>query len=243
MERPDRITTFSNTAENVLNSTHFKFKGIRNLEKDKLSIGYEYIINNTLLFINVDEFMPFDVNLEGTQHAFFGSYETMFAKDLHLRFGLRGTYYNLDDNVYLSPRLDLNYKVTENFYLKAALSRYYQFTQTISYENRLSRTFDLWIVNNAETYPIQRSDHQMIGFRWLNEFLDIDVEVYRKNTFGFLQFSAGNIGFNDNGRPVINTEYFRFVGNNLTQGIDFTIKKSIKNYTGWIAYTLSLIHI
>ena len=239
IDRPDKVNTLSNIAENEMNGTHFKFIGTRSLEKDILSLGYEYTANNTKIFISVDDFRPLDINLEGIQHSLFSTYELPVSERLLLSLGLRGTYYSLNENIYLSPRLNLNYKLTNELYLKSALSRYYQFTQMINYEDRLGRSFDLWIVNNGKNYPIQKSDHLMIGFRWLNNIFDLDVEAYRKNTFGFLQFTSRQAGFNMDGVPLVNTEYFPFEGQNITQGIDFTIKKSFKNYSGWIAYTLS----
>jgi outer membrane receptor for ferrienterochelin and colicin len=237
--REDKITSFSNSFTNSINGTHLKAKAIRSLDNYKLILGYEYTANTTLIDVMVDDSQPLKVNAEGVQHALFGSYESTLFNRLHFRLGLRSSYYELDDNLYLSPRVDLNYKITEQLYAKAAISKYYQFTQVINYEDRFARSIDLWIVNNGQNYPIASSNHQMLGLRWLNKWFDLDIELYRKNTYGFLQFSSTNVGFDDDGRPVSNTEYQRFVGNNINQGIDFTIKRSFKNYTGWIAYTLS----
>ncbi|MEL6989531.1 MAG: TonB-dependent receptor, partial [Bacteroidota bacterium] len=179
------------------------------------------------------------IDAEGIQHAIFGSYESLLFDRLHYRLGLRATHYNLNEKLHLSPRIDLNYKVSEQFYLKGALSKYYQFTQQINYQDRLGRSLDFWLVNIDRQFPITNSNHQMLGFRCLNNLFDLDVEAYRKNTFGLLQFSARKVGFDDEGRPDSNTDLITYVGNNINQGIDITIKKNIDWYTGWIAYTLS----
>jgi len=53
-----------------------------------------------------------------------------------------------------------------------------------------------------------------------------------KNSCGYLQISSRNVSFDDDGRPVSNTEYVQLVGNNINRGIDFAIKRSFKHYTG-----------
>ncbi|MCD8541902.1 MAG: TonB-dependent receptor, partial [Gammaproteobacteria bacterium] len=148
--------------------------------------------------------------------------------------GLRTTYFDLNKRVYVSPRLQVAYSLDERWKLKGSWSRYHQFLRQISYEDRFGRTQDFWTLADDEAFPIAHSKQLMLGFNFLNDFLEVDVELYEKNTDGVIAYALTAPGFEDDDDDDEDTptpprsiaDYAVFEGTGISRGIDFLLKPS-----------------
>ncbi|MCP3932091.1 MAG: TonB-dependent receptor [Bacteroidetes bacterium] len=209
-------------------------------DRQEFTFGYHLTKNRVDFKVRVDNERVSDDNPEAQQHSLYFQSRTALYDNLQLSIGLRSTYYNQTQKVYLSPRLFLSYKLNDQWRLKASWSRYHQFLRQSFHENPLGRTYDFWILADDEKFPLLTSRHLMAGFKFKNELFSLDVELYQKNTNGVLEQAPLLNGFDSEQRgPSKNPEYKIFKGTGLSQGVDVMLSKSYGKYTGWVAYTLS----
>ena len=245
MLEKDTVFQLQNKQYNAINAWEINCKNDWQINtKNRLTFGYNFI--NSRLDLNIENTQNQVLNRNNTadQHAFFLEYSSILAEKLQLSVGLRQTWYTGTKQHYVSPRLSLSYAVDQGFKLKASASQYHQFLRKFSHEDIFGRNFDYWIMAddfNAKHFPVASSTNLMAGFQFHHDFFDLDVELYQKNSTGIVEHARSSnylpsVDFNDTNNTI---SYKVFTGTGVTRGLDVLLKKTVGNYTAWIAYTLS----
>lgn len=150
---------------------------------------------------------------------------------LSLQFGLRGTKYELHDNIYLDPRFGFKYLLSDNLTFKGSWGRFSQFLFTVNDEDQVLQIVDFWLPV-PEEYDAIKNQHFILGFeRWFNPGFTGSVEAYYKPYSNVLTSNLGN----DPGRA-----FDEFIsGTGRVWGLEFFLKKTAGKFTGWLGYSYS----
>jgi len=149
--------------------------------------------------------------------------ETNFAKNETIE-----TYGNLE------PRLALAYQINENSSFKAGYSYTAQYIHLLS--NTLSVTpLDVWAPSGSFIKP-QLSNQYAVGYfrNFKDKTYSLEVEGYYKTVDNRIDYVDGSdlIGQNTIETEILNGELRAY-------GLEFLIRKTKGNFTGWLAYTIS----
>ncbi|MCA0933479.1 TonB-dependent receptor [Lutimonas saemankumensis] len=134
----------------------------------------------------------------------------------------------------LEPRLAFAYELGEHSSIKAGYSRVAQYIHLIS--NTTSVTpLDVWAPSGPYIEP-QLSNQYAVGyFRKLkNSGLSLEVEAYYKDIANRIDYIDGSDLIGNN---TIETEILN--GESKAYGLEFLMRKTKGDFTGWLAYTWS----
>lgn len=191
------------------------------------NVRYDFLQNDTISVVNRnDTGYLLTTYLQDNWHR--GSFD--------LNVGVRSNYYSITKTFYTEPRLSFQYALSKNLKLKGAAGIYYQFLKQVNREDLLNGNRNFWILSNANTLPVTKSIHQILGVSYsIKKFL-LDVEFYRKLNTGITEYSLRFV-------PVVNnnvslSEIF-FNGTETISGVDILAQKHIGKLTGWLGYTYS----
>jgi len=234
-------TTLVNNNYNDIQGTDISFKNTLLINpQQQFVFGYNYLKNELAIDLAVDDQSILDGSPVATQHALFGQYEVSLLEDQwKVSAGLRGTHYSITNQLYWSPRLSTWFQANDNLQLKGSWSRYNQFLRRNYYEDRFGRSNEFWVLGNDKRFPVAEATNWMLGFNFLNEHFELDVEYFQKNTEGIIEYAQTTVGLNVISQLTNSQPYKIFEGNRLSRGLDVLLKKSGKNYSSWLAYTLS----
>lgn len=149
--------------------------------------------------------------------------ETNYAKNETIK-----TYGNLE------PRLALAYQLNDNSSIKAGYSHTAQYIHLLS--NTLSVTpLDVWTPSGKFIKP-QLSDQYAIGYfrNFKNKTYSLEIETYYKTVANRIDYVDGSdlIGQNTIETEILNGELRAY-------GLEFLLRKTKGDFTGWLAYTIS----
>ena len=134
----------------------------------------------------------------------------------------------------LEPRFSMSFLTTENSSIKTGYNRIFQYIHQLSNTTTSSPT-DVWVPTSNNVAP-QIGDQVAVGYyQNLNKnALQISVETYYK----WLQ---NQIDYKPNANLVLNglVERELVYGKGMSYGVEFQVKKTKGNLTGWFNYTLS----
>ena len=152
---------------------------------------------------------------------------------LSLQLGLRGSKYELHDNIYLDPRLGFKYLLSEDWALKGSWGKFNQFLFTINDEDQVLQIVDFWLPIPEEFDAIQ-NQHFILGIeRWFNTGFTGSMEAYYK--------PYGNVlANNPDNDPGIEFDEF-IAGTGRVWGLEFFVKKTTGRVSGWLGYSYSNI--
>lgn len=140
----------------------------------------------------------------------------------------------IKDFGHLEPRLGLSYQINDNSSVKAGYSRVAQYIHLLS--NTTSVTpLDVWTPSGPYIEP-QLSDQYAVGYfkKFRNNMLSLEVEAYYKQVENRIDYIDGS---NLIGNNTIETEILN--GEAKAYGLEFLLRKTKGNFTGWLAYTIS----
>ena len=134
----------------------------------------------------------------------------------------------------LEPRVSLSYQLNNSSSVKAGYARTSQYIHLIS--NTTSVTpLDVWAPSGPYIKP-QLSDQYAVGYfrNFKNRNYSLEVEAYYKTVANRIDYIDGSdlIGQNNIETQILN-------GESLSYGLELLFKKSVGDFTGWIAYTIS----
>ncbi|MQY80149.1 MAG: hypothetical protein GH151_13310 [Bacteroidetes bacterium] len=195
-------------------------------------IKYNFVLNDTMNILDRED--------TGTQYAMYLQDKINLFNKVSLICGLRSTYFNVSERVYLEPRFSFSYKISDYLKLKGAWGKYYQFSNRIVRESVLEGSKDFWLLAGGERIPVSSATHYIGGISYETPVFLIDVEALRKDMDGLSEFTMRYSGprmFGGPGTGGNNNEVF-YEGTGITQGIEFLLQKKSGLYTGWIGYTI-----
>jgi hypothetical protein len=195
------------------------------LESTQAKVDYQLTRNDTLTILDEQQEARFtSLYLEDTWRP---------LDKLSLNIGLRGTHYDVNNQLYWSPRFSLEYQATDEIKLKTAFGKHYQFVNRVVNENVTEGSRDFWLLADEELIEVSSANHYVIGATYENEGFVFDLEAYRKNLNNLSEFS---LRFQ---RDINDVSELFFSGEGISQGIEGLIQKKAGQYTGWISYTLA----
>jgi hypothetical protein len=162
---------------------------------------------------------------------------TLFDR-LTLVPGIRTSFYNRTNKLYVEPRVTLNYGITDKIKLKAAWGLYNQYANRIIRDDLESGSRDFWLLADGDTLPVGRSKHYIAGLSWENKDLVFSAEAFYKKMDGLTEYA---VQFVPSYRDINFNEFF-YKGSGVSKGIEFLAQKKSGNYNGWISYTLQQVH-
>lgn len=134
----------------------------------------------------------------------------------------------------LEPRLAFSYELNNHSSVKAGYSRVAQYIHLIS--NTTSVTpLDVWAPSGTYIEP-QLSNQYALGYfkKFKDNQYSIEVEAYYKDIANRIDYIDGSDLIGNN---TIETEILN--GESKAYGLEFLVRKTKGNFTGWLAYTLS----
>lgn len=219
-----------------------------NLKDLTLKIDNEYLLNNTnqldfgLQVTNNDISYNYDRNdtIQILDRQDNGSSYAIYLQDrwkpmskLQLVPGVRATYFDITEKVYIEPRISGSYAISSRIKVKAAWGKYYQFATRIIREDLSQGSRDFWLLADGENNPVSSSIHYIGGASYETDHFLFDIEAYYKDLDGLSEYTLRFAG----PRTVQYNELF-YQGSGYSKGIEFLAQKKAGKYTGWISYTL-----
>lgn len=164
----------------------------------------------------------------------------------------KGTAYEYDDNGFITsqksydsfesikyyqgfePRLSTSFIINETNSIKAGYNRIFQYIHQLSNTTTSSPT-DVWVPTSNNVKP-QIGDQIAVGYykNFKKDEYQVSVETYYK----WLQ---NQIDYRPNANLILNGQIERELvyGKGRAYGVEFQIKKTKGDFTGWFNYTLS----
>jgi len=166
------------------------------------------------------------------------------AENLSITAGLRNTWYSGTDQLYVAPRLSLNWKLTDNLTFNASGGRYYQFISQAETALPFSFNQDFWVLagdNGAQDEEISllASNHYQAGFLYENNGFTAEVAAYHRNFDGLVRADFFSFMGASNIRSQWEFNEIVSDGKGEANGIDVFISKNWRNYTASVAYSLA----
>ena len=160
----------------------------------------------------------------------------LFSK-LNINTGLRVSHFDSNRGSYVSPRTSINYTLNKHINLKSSYGYYQQVVRQFQYEYR-GEPLALWVSAGQNKIPVLKSHSIMSGVSFKFEAVSIDVELYRKDMEGMLEYAVLDPG-NGSADPNQSRDYNLFEGDGMSKGIDVLISSGYKNYDTYLSYSLS----
>ena len=149
-----------------------------------------------------------------------------------MSIGSRASYYSLIGKFYFEPRLLASYSLTKNITLKLNAGIYHQFINHIYGAKRGTiggiRSLN-WQLSDYSFIQVPKNKQISIGAIYQKKGWTVDLDGYAKN---IQNITASNFITKDVSDDLITGSY-------QTLGIDFLLKKSVKKFESWIAYSYS----
>lgn len=233
------LFSFNTSQKNTVEDVTFRWDGeYKYRSNHTLKLG-TWITYNEIDYLNVlDDTLTLQNRFEtGATNAFYVQNQSVFNK-LTTEVGLRASYFTPTQKMYYEPRFNFTYNVFGNFRVKGAWGIYRQFINRVILENVFGGSRDFWLLSDGKTLPVSVSQHYILGAAFEDKTWLVDVEAYRKNLGGLLEYSLRFGGFdatNDN----FDNLFFR--GTGVVNGLDFLVQRKMGAFTGWVGYTLSKV--
>lgn len=202
----------------------------------EISGGYHLINYNIDFRLDERSRRGQDIREQGSSnsnlHSLFVTVKNPIAQNIGYSLGLRGSYFETNDKIYLEPRLNIAYRLTDRFSLHANYGRHHQFVSQITEfrGNTNGINTSLWALAENISVPVQVADIFQIGTIYTAGTWVVDVQAFKRNIEG-LSSRAYEFETLPEGDPVR--------GNADIMGIDLLIKKRFSNFRTWFSYSLS----
>jgi ferric enterobactin receptor len=239
--RGDTSITATNLNDNSIEGIDWHFESVWKARDDnQLKFGYQGLTQRLSYHLGIDGRPLLRDEHSANTHALYLEWDGQFAKQWGGRAGLRSTYYSPGEKVYFSPRFQLRFSPAEGLWLHSSWSRYFQFLRQVDYETRFGSSQPFYVLADENRFPVARSNHFSAGILYSGLGFGVEMEYFRKNTSGVLDYALLRTGFEpEQEGPARQLNYVAFKGEGFTQGLDVLLRKTGGIYTGWIAYTLS----
>jgi len=148
--------------------------------------------------------------------------------------GLRVNRYEPGNKVNWEPRLSLSYPVSPQLAVKGAWGRYYQYV--MQYGNDFQDLYygSSWILAEGNRLWPGFAEHNIIGGKFENENLLLDIELYHKRLEGIIELLDDRqfVGREGEKRAPLQSA-------GSADGVDILLQKKTGAITGWASYSLS----
>ncbi|MCG8386529.1 MAG: TonB-dependent receptor [Cytophagales bacterium] len=198
-----------------------------------LSTGYQFSSNHVSYAFETEtplyNLILDEDDSELSTHAVFAEYQ-LDRDRTQLTLGARFNHYAGLQQDYFEPRLVFQQGLLRKWRFNASAEYRSQAVSQIkeSVVSDLSLENQVWTLSSTDRFPIIDSYQFSSGFSFENEDWFIDVDAYIKQIQGITTLTFGFLN------PVDN-EYRR--GNSAIKGIDFFVKRRVRDYKTWLGYS------
>ncbi len=199
-------------------------------------LNFSYLMNftgDTDTTANTGGIASTNMEVPDLNYALFAQTKFNITEYLAVQAGLRGSYFQLNESMYVDPRIALRYMLTGNISLKAAWGIYHQGLRLATLPD--FNIIDTWLPSDT-TVPISRSNHYIFSIE-THPFdgYDFNVEGYYKTMDGISELNS----FSMNTSSIAEVVY---VGDAHSYGAEIFLQKKSGRLTGWIGYALGFIY-
>ena len=175
--------------------------------------------------------------------SFYVEDEISFSPQFKVNMGLHFTYFDVQDQLYMSmqPRLAAFYRLKDNFQLKGSFGQMRQHLHVLSNSN-FGLPNDLWVPATKNIKP-QDSWQGVLGFDWnLNRAFTLQVESYYKQMENLISYQEGASFLIEVGNSTTggirgeNWENKVTSGKGTAYGAEIMLEKSVGRTNGWLSY-------
>ncbi len=251
--REELVEEEQNFRKNTVEDFGFDFNLAYNFSpKHTLKVGYQY--SNLDVFFQLfrdetgdgdiepedDETLPLpeetrDFNIvrdrRNQSNSVYGEYQFKPQNKGLVSIGVRGSHYSILDEVFIEPRVNLEYPITKAIRIKGTGElRYQPVSQLIEFEDtQLRLENNIWTLSDGDEFPILKSTQFSGGFLVDTHGWTLDVDGYVKNISGLTSFTNG----------FTNTAEELSEGESDIIGVDVLLKKKIDAFRIWLGYTFN----
>ncbi|WP_299672060.1 carboxypeptidase-like regulatory domain-containing protein [uncultured Polaribacter sp.] len=234
----DEVGTLAINKGNNIKETILDLEtNIKLSDKHSLQAGYQHSTNkvsfsfeNKISYIPENDYLITD-KATNISSAFYSEYTYNNPKKFLFDVSMRLNSFSVTDEFFIEPRF--NFKVFLNKNLKIGVSgevKNQPITQIIEFvTSDLGLENQVWALADNVDFPSLNSRQISANVNYKKNNWNFDVEGYVRKTKGLTSFTRGFASA---------TGVFS-AGNSDNYGIDFLIKKRIRNYRTWIAYSFA----
>jgi len=237
------LSNLTNQHTNSVNDIGGNISLDKKLGEDLLTLGVSTVQHDMAFSFSADNNRRFDLNSSEIEGAMFTSYNWQIDDQWKLTLGGRLNYYSATEQLYFGPRLSTSYKSNDQLILKGSFAQHYQFLREVTHYTRSREPIEVFLLtsddNMGNTYPVGKSTTAMLGATFRKDQWTIDLEVYNKGLEGVIDHTELVVGFNPNDPKPPSRAYKAITGTGRSFGTDLSVGFQSKNYTSWLAYTLS----
>jgi len=217
--------------ENIVSETGARIKGTYYLDDFILESGYHFTESEVVNIndIDVPRFLRRDSEIL-REHAAFAQVFYQDEKGWSIKPGIRANYIAKFDTILIEPRLSINKKLGEHVQLEVLGELKHQNTsQLINFQNDfLGVERRRWLLSDNDSIPILSSKQASLGVRYNKRGWLLDATGYYKEVDGI---TAQSQGF------TTKFEAAKATGSYDVVGLDFLLRKQIKNLSAWASYS------
>ena len=192
-------------------------------------ISYSFAQNDTVKILDRK-------NTGGIAGGYLQTTLKYFDELLSVTPGLRATWFEGTEDIYLEPRFSAQYHYTDEITFRFASGLYYQFANRITREDILSGSRDFWILADGKRVPVSSAIHYIAGTSYETGGYLFSAEAYYKIMDNLSEYSLRYTpSFQQ--RALTYEENF-FTGSGYARGIEFLAQKKYGKFSGWMSYTL-----
>jgi hypothetical protein len=152
---------------------------------------------------------------------------------LSVQAGLRGSYYQLNGEYFIDPRLAVRYMLSGNISLKAAWGIYHQALRIAGIPN--FSICDAWLPSDTSV-SVSKSNHYIFSIETRpSENFDLNFDLYYKTMNGIGELNQMTL-------TAEKVTDVLFIGNAYSYGAEVFVQKTIGRLTGWAGYGLGFIY-
>jgi len=198
---------------------------------NKIEFGLQSTNHNITYQQDIDTSESLFLQRIGNETALYLQLKCSPFAHLSVTPGIRSTYSNLADKLYIEPRFSAIYFLSDDFSFKCAVSRHSQLINKSSFNNNTEAYRDFWYLADKSNLAALTSNHFIAGCSFSNKFFDIDVECYYMKFDGLSEIKQ-NIE-----RNLLSIDDNIYTGNGYSKGIDLFVYKKAGMYNVWAGYS------
>lgn len=235
----DTTNTYSSGNQNQIKDYAIKLYNHWGSNSQTFDLGYQYNLikeghNVFDIPANTNNSSIWSDSIQGQTHALYFDYHFDYPQIFHFNLGVRTSYYNLTNNLYIEPRLFAKIYPKPGWVIKAASGIYYQTINQIVEYNELNSNAKLWILsrdaNEEESvfFSVVKNVQFSAGVTHIQNDWNYSLSVYQKLLTGVTS------------RTINFVEDFPWSTGNMTaKGLEVNVQKEAKRSSFLLSYTLS----
>ena len=216
----NKIKYNANDIDNEENSAHLKLKLKKSFsDRVKLSFGTDYFITKFNESFTINSRSSAAYGYDSNIAAVYTEADIFFSKKFAAKAGWRVSNNSLLNEIVISPRISLAYKMAKNSQLSMA---YGDFSQTPNVDYIKFSKFD--------QFESEKASHYILNYQYNNKGKTFRAEAYYKDYSNLVKYDTSSLQYNS---------VFSNNGSGYAKGLDLFWRdgKSIKNLEYWVSYS------